>query len=41
MSGVLLLRQVIGTQALTSGSAEHLETILGAVFAAIFETPVE
>lgn len=41
MSGVLLLRQVIGTQALTSGNTEHLETILGAVFAAIFETPLE
>ncbi|PJK23072.1 TetR/AcrR family transcriptional regulator [Mycolicibacterium goodii] len=41
MSGVLLMRQVIGTRALTRSSAHQLETILESIFTAIFNTPLD
>jgi AcrR family transcriptional regulator len=41
MSGVLLMRQVIGTRALTRSSAHQLETILESMFTAIFDTPLD
>jgi len=41
ISGVLLMRQVVGTRALSRSSAAQLETILEGVFAAIIDAPLE
>ncbi|ADT97173.1 MULTISPECIES: TetR/AcrR family transcriptional regulator [Mycolicibacterium] len=41
MSGVLLMRQVIGTRALSRSSADELETLLESVFSAVFDTPLD
>ncbi len=41
MSGVLLLRQVIGTRALSRSSTDQLTAVLDGVFAAIIDTPLD